>query len=56
VISQELGIELGKAAGMRNILVHAYLEIDWDVVFTRLQDLSSLKAFAAAVERYSEGS
>lgn len=52
VISQQLGTQLAKAAGMRNVLVHEYLEVDWDIIFARLQNVSDLQAFASAIERH----
>jgi uncharacterized protein YutE (UPF0331/DUF86 family) len=42
---------LSAAAGMRNILVHAYLEVDDDKVWDALEHLDDLRQFAAAVER-----
>lgn len=42
---------LSAAAGMRNVLVHAYLEVDDDKVWDALGHLDDLREFAAAVER-----
>lgn len=42
---------LSAAAGMRNILVHAYLEVDDDKVWDALEHLDDLRQFAVAVER-----
>jgi uncharacterized protein YutE (UPF0331/DUF86 family) len=42
---------LSAASGMRNILVHAYLEVDDDKVWDALEHLDDLRQFAAAVER-----
>ena len=37
IITSELAAELAQAAGMRNILVHQYKEIDSRIVFTAIQ-------------------
>ncbi|MBD1906745.1 DUF86 domain-containing protein [Funiculus sociatus GB2-A5] len=37
IITPELAAELAQAAGMRNILVHQYKEIDSRIVFTAIQ-------------------
>lgn len=42
---------LSAAAGMRNVLVHNYLEVDDDKVWDALGHLDDLRQFAAAVER-----
>ena len=45
-----LADEMGKLAGLRNILVHEYLEVDHRLVYRRIQDLSPFRDFAAAVK------
>lgn len=45
---------LSAAAGMRNVLVHAYLEVDDDQVWDALEHLDALREFATAVERLAE--
>lgn len=47
----ELASRLAQAARQRNLLVHAYLEIDDRMVFESLQQLDDLRAFAAAAQR-----
>jgi uncharacterized protein YutE (UPF0331/DUF86 family) len=51
VLDDELGRRLQGWAGMRNVLVHAYLEIDhartWRALSTELDDLRRLAAIAA---------
>lgn len=42
---------LSAAAGMRNVLVHAYLEVDDDEVWNALGHLDDLREFAVAVVR-----
>jgi uncharacterized protein YutE (UPF0331/DUF86 family) len=39
----------GALAGFRNILVHEYLEVDWQEVYRNLQQLEDLARFAEAV-------
>jgi uncharacterized protein YutE (UPF0331/DUF86 family) len=52
----ELGLDsalaghLATAAGLRNILVHDYLDIDEDVVWGSLEHLDDLRGFAAFAE------
>lgn len=52
VIPDALARRLRQAAGLRNILVHTYLEIDPCQVWGNLADVEDLVAFAAAMERY----
>jgi uncharacterized protein YutE (UPF0331/DUF86 family) len=51
VIPQDLARRLQGWAGFRNILVHAYLDIDhglaWDAIANDLGDLRELAAIAA---------
>ena len=54
VIPADLAGGLRRAAGLRNILVHAYLDVDPKQVWDQLQDIGDLRAFAAAVEAYLE--
>lgn len=52
VLSPELTARMQAWAGLRNVLVHLYLEVDHAVCFDILQsDLDDLVAFAAAVQR-----
>jgi uncharacterized protein with HEPN domain len=40
----------GKAAGMRNRIVHRYWDLDWDVLWSTIQtDVPELRAVAAAI-------
>ena len=50
-LDAELVTDLSAAAGMRNVLVHAYLEVDDDRVWDALGHLDDLREFAAAAER-----
>ena len=53
-LDAELVAGLSAAAGMRNVLVHNYLEIDDNKVWDALGHLDDLRAFAAAVERVGD--
>ncbi|MGH3666222.1 MAG: type VII toxin-antitoxin system HepT family RNase toxin [Egibacteraceae bacterium] len=52
VIPQPLAQRLRGAAGLRNVLVHTYLELDPKQVWRHLDDLDDLVEFARAVESY----
>jgi uncharacterized protein YutE (UPF0331/DUF86 family) len=51
IIPDELGENLKKAVGFRNLSVHAYDKIDWQLVWNILEgDLSDLVHFLECVE------
>ncbi len=53
VLSEALATRLQKAVGFRNIAVHEYQEIDWDVVFSIItKHIGDFRAYAAAVLAY----
>jgi uncharacterized protein YutE (UPF0331/DUF86 family) len=52
-LAPELVEGLSAAAGMRNVLVHAYLDVD-DRVWDALGHLDDLREFATAVERFED--
>lgn len=54
-LAPDLVAGLSAAAGMRNVLVHAYLDVDDDQVWEALGHLDDLRDFAAMVQRF-EGS
>jgi uncharacterized protein YutE (UPF0331/DUF86 family) len=49
VLDPSLAERLALAAGQRNLLVHAYLDLDDHLVFVALQGLDDFRAFAAEV-------
>ncbi|MCG8455217.1 MAG: DUF86 domain-containing protein [Holophagales bacterium] len=52
VLSAPLASQMERWAGLRNVLVHLYLEIDHRIVFEALtHELDHLEAFAAAIAR-----
>jgi uncharacterized protein YutE (UPF0331/DUF86 family) len=50
-LDASLAERLAAAAGMRNILVHGYLDVDDEAVWNALAGLSDLRDFAATVQR-----
>jgi uncharacterized protein YutE (UPF0331/DUF86 family) len=52
VLPRELAERLAPIVGFRNILVHEYLEIDWDEVLRHLQRLGDLYNFVDHVKRW----
>ena len=55
VISEDLRDRLRGLGGFRNILVHAYLEVDHDLLHEFLrEDLDCFRAFADEIEEFLE--
>jgi uncharacterized protein YutE (UPF0331/DUF86 family) len=55
VLSAELGIELSRAVGFRNIIVHGYMDIDYNIVYDVLQsDVTHLEQFVTQVAAFVE--
>lgn len=48
-LNADLAERLAAAAGMRNILVHGYLDVDDEAVWNALEHLDDLRNFAATV-------
>lgn len=53
-IDAELAARLRAAAGLRNVLVHGYLDVDPARVWDHLGELDDLEAFARGVHRLLE--
>lgn len=53
-LTPELVEGLSAAAGMRNVLVHVYLEVDDNRVWDALEHLDDLREFVAAVKRLKD--
>ena len=54
-LSAQLGKQMEGWAGLRNVLVHLYLEIDHEQLWTALiEELSQLRDYAAAVTKILE--
>jgi uncharacterized protein YutE (UPF0331/DUF86 family) len=55
ILSRELGWELKRAVGFRNVIVHGYLEIDYGIVYDVLQsDVAHLEQFITQVGAFVE--
>ena len=55
VLEQSFVQEFRNVAGFRNVLVHGYLDVDLDVLYTLLHDrLGDFESFAARIETYLE--
>jgi len=52
ILPRKLAQSLAPIAGFRNILVHEYLEIDWNEVLRHLQRLGDLYNFMEHVKRW----
>ena len=50
-INDELAGRLARAVGMRNILIHEYMDVDDGLVFSALDDLSDFEQFARQLVR-----
>jgi uncharacterized protein YutE (UPF0331/DUF86 family) len=54
ILDDGLASELEQWAGLRNVLVHLYLDVDHEVIFEILQtDLPQLERFAQAISKVS---
>jgi uncharacterized protein YutE (UPF0331/DUF86 family) len=53
-LDASLAERLAAAAGMRNILVHGYLDVDDEAVWSALGRLGDLRDFAATVQRIAD--
>ena len=52
VLPPDFATHLAPLAGFRNILVHEYLEVDWQEVYRNLQQLGDLARFAELVREW----
>jgi uncharacterized protein YutE (UPF0331/DUF86 family) len=56
VLDGDLAIRMKVAVGFRNIAVHSYQSIDWEIVHRLCREnLDDFRRYAAAVEQASEG-
>jgi len=53
-VDAALADRLAVAAGLRNVLVHAYVDLDDERVFAALSDLDDLRAFARSAKRLAD--
>ena len=54
LLDPDLAGRLGEAAGLRNLLVHGYADLDDRLVWRSLGRLDDLRRFAAAIARLAE--
>jgi len=52
ILPPDFARHLAPLAGFRNILIHEYLEIDWDEVYQNLQELKDLYSFLDHVREW----
>jgi uncharacterized protein YutE (UPF0331/DUF86 family) len=52
VLPPEFAEHLAPLAGFRNILVHEYLQVDWNEVYKNLQQIDDLARFGEAVRQW----
>ena len=52
VLPADFAQHLAPLAGFRNLLIHEYLEIDWDEVYQNLQGLKDLYSFSDYIREW----
>jgi len=52
VIENDLGVKLKKMVGLRNILVHDYVEIEITQLYHFVSDLSDFRTFSKAIRNF----
>ena len=52
IVPADFAKKLAPLAGFRNILVHDYLELDWDEVYANLQRLGDIHAFLTMIKSW----
>jgi uncharacterized protein YutE (UPF0331/DUF86 family) len=52
VLPPDFARHMAPLAGFRNILVHEYLQVDWDQVYRHLEQLEELVRFAELIRRW----
>jgi uncharacterized protein YutE (UPF0331/DUF86 family) len=52
ILSSDFARRLAPLAGFRNILIHEYLGIDWDLVYQNLKNLDDLKKFSEEIKNW----
>ena len=54
VIDRQLAERLKRAAGLRNVIVHGYVDVDVDLLWEGLARAGDLEELAVAANRYLE--
>ncbi|MCS4039820.1 uncharacterized protein YutE (UPF0331/DUF86 family) [Salinibacter ruber] len=52
VLPSEFADRLAPLAGFRNVLAHQYLGVNWDEVYSHLQQLDDLDRFAKHIRQW----
>ncbi|MGD2157929.1 MAG: DUF86 domain-containing protein [Anaerolineales bacterium] len=52
VLEPDFARKLAPIAGFRNILVHEYVSVDWDLVYDHLQNLEDLEQFRNHIQHW----
>ncbi len=52
MLPQEFATALAPLAGFRNVLVHEYVALDWDLVYQHLARLKDFERFAGHVRTW----
>lgn len=52
VIPRDFARSIAPLAGFRNVLIHEYIDIDWDEVYGNLDRIGDLREFASHVGRW----
>lgn len=53
VLPTDFARRLAPLAGLRNILVHEYVRVNWDRIYQSLQQIDELKRFLELVRRWA---
>ncbi len=52
VFDEDLGLKLKKMVGLRNILVHDYVQIEIEQLYHYVSDLSDFRSFSKAIQNF----
>ena len=52
ILPVDVAYRLALIAGFRNILIHEYISIDWDLVYKHLQNINELTVFADYIQQW----
>ena len=52
VVEEGLADRLASAAGLRNVIVHLYMDVDMERVWSSLEDLGQLQEYAESIRTY----
>ncbi len=52
ILSMDFAKNIAPIAGFRNVLVHEYLKLDWELVFENLQKMDELAEFYGVIRKW----